>query len=371
MKPLCMIPFTRAYVYVNGLFRTCCNTQEIMAGEDDQSFQDWWRGSIMQDFRQQLASDQLPQACEKCALSERMHGSSLRMSANQQNADADLVMQSCQDSPNSWHVMFGNTCNLACWTCSENASSVIATHKTKLRMIPADFEDPNQRFLAAWPKIKHGILQSYQHHDTVSISVLGGEPTYNPVVLDFLQELVQDGVSKRTRIEITTNGTKLNDRIGALLHKNNWQYLNLFVSVDAVGDLAEAVRYGSDWSRVDHNIGHYATTVDNLEIHTMVSILNLQGLPQLRHYCQSKNLSQHLHTVSYPWWFDIRNWDGGRDWIDQSAFDHADLSGYLDLLGSHARPGTQQAAKAYVDGLAQIRTEFQRPDHAFAHLLPH
>jgi hypothetical protein len=189
------------------------------------------------------------------------------------------------------------------------------------------------------------------------------------VVLDFLQDLVSLGLSTRTRIEITTNGTKLNDKIAAMLHRDNWRYVSLFVSVDATGDLGEAIRYGSRWKDVDCNIDFYKGIVNHLEIHTMISILNLSALPDLVWYCRSKNLQHCMSPISYPWWFDIKNWDGNRDWIDTDAFRDTGLIGYLHMLGSQARPGAKTQASQYVSQLARIRTEFQRSDHAFSHIL--
>lgn len=367
MKPLCMVPFTRAFVYANGVFRPCCSTQKILVDRDHQPFADWWSGAQMQKFRQNLMQDRLPEACLKCEITESLRGASFRTNVNEQNADIDI--ESCKEYPNSWHVMFGNTCNLACWTCSENSSSVIATQKTKLQMVPHNFLDPNQQFLEVWPEIRQDIINSYAHHDSILLTVLGGEPMYNPVVIEFLQELVDKGLSKRTKIEITTNGTRLSAKIADMLHHDQWQYMSIFVSVDAVGALGEAVRYGSKWQDVSVNVDHYKKIANHMEIHTMVSILNLHGLPELARWCKDQGLNHFIMPISYPWYFDIHHWDAGHDWINRTEFQDTELSGYLNLIGSTARPGAKAAAKTYIETMAQLRPEFQRSDHAFSHIL--
>jgi sulfatase maturation enzyme AslB (radical SAM superfamily) len=363
-KPLCTVPFTRAFVLPNGKYRDCCATIPTKISQPNESFATWWNGTELSAVRRSLWSTKFPAACETCKIQEGIHNTSFRLAANKEISALDTHYT----IPDTWHVMFGNKCNLACWSCNENASSLIAHHKQQIKVLPIEFTDPNIEFAHNWPNLKDNILDSYNHHDTIRISILGGEPVYNKEVIKFLESLVAHGLSTRTTLEITTNGTILGKQLIELFWRGNWKYICVFISVDAVGKSAEWIRYGSNWTVIEENITQYKNTVEYVEIQSSLSILSLLALPQVVDFCKQHGLPHTIHTISYPEFMDIRNWNGNTD-ILQQPFVERGLGEYLSLVGSNQRAETTNQLQAYIQQFSSIRRPLNDFDPALASFL--
>jgi sulfatase maturation enzyme AslB (radical SAM superfamily) len=335
-KPFCVIPFTKAFVLSNGSYRDCCVTSPAVTSNLQDTFDSWWQGTALSNVRNEMNNAQDHPRCNACIVQEKIHKSSFRLAVNK---EVDTVDNNAY--PKGWHIMFGNICNLACWSCSERFSSTIAQHKKQINILPNDFVDPEQSFSAKWPKLKENILKSYDYHSTVNVSLLGGEPVYNKYALEFIENLVSTGRSHATRLEITTNGTILNNKLISLLNKLNWQYISILVSVDAIGTKAEWLRYGSKWEKIKENIDHYRKIANYVEIQTIVSILNINDLPTVINFCQEQNLPHNVSLLKTPEYLDITKWDGDKSMVDYS-------SPYVDMIGISRKVGTKELLKNYI-----------------------
>jgi sulfatase maturation enzyme AslB (radical SAM superfamily) len=335
-KPFCVIPFTKAFVWSDGTYKDCCTTNPAVISRVDDTFDSWWHGESLSNVRNSMQNDKDHPRCNTCTTQERIHNSSFRLAVNRETTDVTDNIY-----PRGWHVMLGNICNLACWSCSENFSSTIVQQKKQINALPENFVDPQQSFSAKWPDLKENILKSYDIHPVITICLLGGEPVYNKDALQFIEHLVDSGLSHATRLEITTNGTIINNKLIALLNKSNWHHISIFVSVDAIGPKAEWLRYGSKWNVVKQNIDYYRTIVNYLEIHTVVSILNINDLPMMENFCQEQKLPHNIGLVTNPDYLDIRNWDGDLSMVDYN-------SQYVDMIGSTKKVGTRQTLKNYI-----------------------
>lgn len=316
-------------------------------------------------MRDSLLETNLPLACKNCEIQEQMHGTSFRLAANKEMRSLNEYVT----SPDTWHILFGNKCNLACWSCSENNSSMIAFHKNQINILPENFIDPNKEFDRKWPDLKRSILDSYNHHDHIRISILGGEPIYNKDVIKFLEYLIEQKLSTRTTLEFTTNGTILGERLIKLFERSQWKYICIFVSVDAVGRVGEWIRYGSDWSTVETNIMKYRNAVNYIEIQTVLSILNLIALPGLSDFCKEHKLPHSVVTLSDPEFMDLRKWDGDTSIIDRQMFTDKKLDGYLDILGSDATIGTSSKLRSYIQQFSPVRKNLVDFDPLLARFL--
>lgn len=346
MKPFCAMPFVRAFVMADGKYRNCCAVDpEIVS--DTVDFAQWWNhDQKFLKFKEDLLQDQFPVECQNCAIQERT-GSSMRTNINQLNPTVNPIY------PKEWSIHFGNACNLACWTCNENFSSTIAVHKERAKILPLDFKRPNVLFKNQWPQLRASILESYSHHDEVTVSILGGEPAYNNTVFEFLEDLLNQGLAQRTRLEITTNGT-YHDRIfNAFRTKNTWKYLQVFVSVDAIGNRAEWIRYGSNWQEVTASVDHYIAHADYVEIHTTLSVLNIQDLPDVVAYVHAKGVKHTIIPLVQPSYMSLMSWDGPDLKLDRARFQG--LESYLDLVGESPVMGSYQTLTDYIQSFDGIR----------------
>ena len=364
-KPLCVMPYSRVFVNSNGTFRNCCSANPQIISTDE-TFTQWWTGDNLGKFRQQLTQDQLPTECQACKLTEDFGGRSFRIVIND---DSQVTTFDKPTVPDSWHIVMGNVCNLACWHCGEDYSSTIAQHKRQIKILKEDFIDPNVEFQHRWPDIKQNILNSYEFYDTVTITLLGGEPMYNKLAIDFVTELVDSGLSKRTNIEITTNGTKLGSKMLEVLHKDSWRHISVFVSVDSIGSKSEWLRYGSNWNDVLTNIKHYADTVTRLELHYTVSILNINNLSEFINFCSEHQYRYHIMPLAEPWFMDLRHWDGSVDFIDKSKITDKTSEDFVNLVGTAPINGASKELSNYIKQFDAIRTPLTYYDPMLAQVL--
>lgn len=343
--PFCAIPFVRAFVLPNGRYRNCCAVDPDIVS-DSYNFVQWWtEDQRLEAFRKELSTQSFPAACHSCEMQELV-GDSFRTNINRQHPTINAVY------PREWSIMFGNTCNLACWTCNEHWSSTVEAHKRVLNILPVDYKNPNHEFDRNWPALRENILKSYDYHDDVTISILGGEPTYNPTVIEFLNWLLANGYASRTRLEITTNGTK-NNRMMRRLDKKDWKYIYVAVSVDAIGERAEWIRYGSCWEDVNASIDYYINNANYVELHCIVSVLNIGDLPDLIDYAESKNVKLVATPLQQPDYMSLMSWDGPA--FDLDPVRYQNLQEYVALIGKTPVPGSAQRLTQYIAQFATIR----------------
>lgn len=346
MKPFCAMPFVRAFVLSDGRYRNCCAVNpEIVSHTHD--FEQWWNhDQRFIKFRQELQSNEFPAACQNCAIQEQA-GTSMRTNINHLNPVINAAY------PREWSINFGSVCNLACWTCNENYSTTIQQHKIRANLLPPTFVAPNDEFKRIWQDLQSAVEQSYTYHDDVTISILGGEPAYNPLVFEFLDFLLTQGYSKRTKLEITTNGTKNAKLLEALETKQGWKNIHVFVSVDAVGERAEWIRYGSNWNEVNASVDRYIGFADYVELHTTLSILNIQDLPDVANYARVKGINHTIIPLIDPDYMSLMSWDGPNLNLDKSRY--RGLESYFDLVGQSPQAGSYQKLMQYVNSFGDQR----------------
>lgn len=350
--PLCAVPFVECFSDPGGGFRNCCCADPQILSDSKTSFQQWWGDAKIKDFRDRMFGNQLPSDCWRCQTQEQQNQESFRLAVNKA-LDWNTLDLSW---PSRWNVIFGNTCNLACWSCSENSSSVIENQKKHLGRLPLNWISPNDRFREQWPNLRESILQSYDVHETVSITLLGGEPLFNRSVLDFLQELRNMNLSSRTRLEFHTNGTQVTDKIRNILMEKCWQYICIFISVDAVGRKAEWLRYGTIWEDIEKNTSALKSIADYTEIHCTLGVLNLRDLPALEDWCKKQDLPLKIMLISDPSFMALKNWDGPpKDLVSGLTRSSDLLHTYLDMVGEHAIAKSQTRLQEHIQAFSAVR----------------
>ena len=198
--PFCKVPFLIGFTASNDLYRDCCSKKPYLTSTPGQNFDQWWHSKDLSDFKKSLQnSNDWPDECWSCKIEEDHSGHSFRLAVNKWT-ETDYRY------PCAWNVSFGNTCNLGCWSCNEESSSVIFQHKKQAGIIDGE-NTYNSRFLDKWPELETNILKSYEYHENVTLTILGGEPLYSPTVKEFLNKLIDNNLAHRTKLELHTNGT--------------------------------------------------------------------------------------------------------------------------------------------------------------------
>jgi organic radical activating enzyme len=363
---LCAVPFVKAWVDQHGKFRNCCVADPEITSETDQNFDAWWSSNKLVEFKQSLTDSVLPPACHRCVLKESVQQESFRTAVNKSIDFANTDFS----YPSRWDIQFGNKCNLACWTCNENSSSLITAHKKKIGILPTNFKNADTEFFKNWEHTRSNILKSYKIHSIVTLTIVGGEPMFSKKFLNFLQELLDLNLATRTKLEIHTNGTFYNSRIEKLLSKQLWNYICVFVSADAIGTKANWLRYGSNWDTVDQNIKNFQKLVNYVEVHCVLSVLNINDLTSLKNYCDQNLLKLQVTTLARPSFMNLSAWPLDKDLLcDVKDLTQSGFVEYYNLIGSEPNREMPQLLKHYIQSFDKIRQPLQDFDPVLAKIL--
>ena len=251
------------------------NTTDLITHPTRKHFQEW--------FEKRKYTPTLHPACITCTKQEKSKIVSHRGSINhveKSNADFDFLRLD---------VNLSNQCNLACVFCNSKASSLIETIMTKYEQseLPEHWKtkvvkQPKSEDIAT---VVADLLKSYK---IKSLKVIGGEPflaeNWNPI------EKVLDEIDcSKLELEITTNGTIMNDEIIRRLSKTKCSTIR--ISCDGINENYEFLRWPHKWKKMEKNLdfifSHKSDVLD-VKISLLVNIFNFEYLPQIEKYFLNK-----------------------------------------------------------------------------------
>jgi len=351
-KTLCAVPLVEGFSDAAGGWRNCCCASPQIKSGKDVDFASWWNSTKLNNFRKQFGGDTLPAECSGCMVQEKAMGSSFRTAVNE---TVDL-QNTKTDWPSRWNVHFGNVCNLACWSCNENNSSTIESHKRKLSLLSKNYVSSDDIFKKNWNDIKNNMLKSFMHHEFVTLTILGGEPLFNNLVVDFLNFLVENSLSHRTRLEFHTNATKFDAKIQNILLLDKWKYICVFLSLDSIGKKAEWLRYGCSWEKIKKNIPLIKQCANYLEVQCILSVLNISDLEELEQFCIENGLPLKVFPLSTPAFMSLASWDSDKNlFLHNIDVNHKKFKTYYEMLGSQPVDGMHNKLKNYIKSFEKIR----------------
>lgn len=227
------------------------------------------------------SNNNLHPACLACNNYENKNLESPRIYVNKLNYSGYDI--------NRLDVVLGNSCNLACPFCSSYASSLIDKLSNKL-----DTNDRPQSWIPLnniidatgsqkTAEIISEILKNYKVH---TLKLIGGEPflkeNWNKIA-----EVIDKDYCRDLHLEITTNGTVLNDEIFSRFNKI--KNVQLGISIDSIGSNYEFIRWPHTWKKMESNIEYLKTTIPfynnvNVNVSNLVNIFNFEFLPEIENY---------------------------------------------------------------------------------------
>ena len=192
----------------------------------------WHQSPQVIKIRSELASGQWPASCQRCAVQEQQsRQDSLRLNAAQSYADyanQDITLE----------IRPGSVCNFACQTCWPAASSRVAQYHHQAGLVNIKLVDSTSITNFEFLQPIAGRIRS--------VVLLGGEPFYDPSCQKFL---AWAGENLTAGMTMFTNGSHV-----------DWSWVDTYpgqitmvFSIDAVGQAAEYVRFGTDWPVVYNN----------------------------------------------------------------------------------------------------------------------
>ena len=295
----CVMPFLSLAVKPDGKVKPCCRYKTWT----DNDKREWYDNSdinhnivgsnaalhskAFESVRQDMLCGKKILGCEKC-YAEETHGSfkssgtSMRQWYNRQYKDHQIGKIQLK----YLEVSFGNYCNLSCRTCDSALSTswyddeVVLSSKYDIQ--------PNKKILDIpfnWT--------SNDFKNVNEIKFVGGEPMLNPNFHKFLQTVIDSNKAKHIKLTIFTNCSWFpKNHIIDLL--KNFSVVNIWLSIDAVGDKNDYIRNKSNWNTVHHCASKWL----NLEKKQIVGVVLTPAVGIL---------NAHILDDLIKWWIDLRN----------------------------------------------------------------
>ena len=292
---ICAVPWMHLAFEPNGKVIPCCLTSvhNYFAGDlTTESIEEIWNSDNMKNLRKQMVDGKEPEICNKCFDRERVTGESGRVYQNREFASVlekipDITLEdgTCTTMDlQYWDFRFSNLCNFKCRTCGPRYSSAWVPDIKKLgwkmeleKVTNIQTVDDKDNF----EFLKNQI-------DVVKkIYFAGGEPLLMPEHWDIL-EMINEKKRFDIRVNYNTNCSTLTyGKKHVLDYWCNWEFpkLEVWPSIDEIGERAELVRAGTVWSRVEENIKEISK-FDNIILRPGITVgaLNVFRLPEIIHH---------------------------------------------------------------------------------------
>jgi organic radical activating enzyme len=180
-----------------------------------------------------------------------------------------------------------NLCNAKCRTCGPYNSSQWAQElEHSQTLIKED--------LSAYKDII--LTDSLQN-----LYYTGGEPFINGEHWEFLELLIDRGLSNNVSLQYNTNLSTLKYKDKDIIDTwKKFKSVTIVASIDAIGKKFNYLRSGLDWEMVNNNLNKLLELPSvNVSIGTTVSILNLWFIEELLDYFHGKCVI-NLTDLHYP-----------------------------------------------------------------------
>lgn len=243
-KYFCIAPWVHVCQNVGGRLKPCCRYFDPYEEQKTNDVNEYFNNGLLSSLRERISNGEYIQGCVKCYKEDEAQKSSYRNTLNNIYSDVDL------SDPKIRYLEIGtsNACNFKCVTCASNYSTSWYDDDAELNNRGFEREHTN--------KSKFVITErQYLNVDLSNINklkILGGEPFMEPRNVEILEKLDYHGLLSNLSLDLVTNASILpSDKWLPLLKKI--KEISLIISIDGIDNVAEFVRHGTIWNRVEKN----------------------------------------------------------------------------------------------------------------------
>lgn len=296
-EKFCIAPFKNLVIGTDGELLPCCDY--MIKGPDIKEF-DVWKDSTLKELQSNVIAGKIDPGCHNCIRKEdnQYYQSHRQFLNNKYKNEIDKIVSDFENGvvPQLDRVEFrvANYCNLKCRMCGEYASSSITAeyqkNKEKYNSISL-YMDVNKTY--RWWE-QPGILEKIKNllSSTNEVSLAGGEPL---IVEEFINMLGQ--LSNSFSLGITTSLYVKNKHI---LDKIKSLYqINLYVSLEGIGEHNDYVRSGSDWTVIEENINYIKSSNVLVHIQHVLQHTSIFAIPNLIKFAEQNKINISFHEVNY------------------------------------------------------------------------
>lgn len=318
-KHFCIAPFvcTRQNAY-NRISPCAFGPVEVQVSATDTQVSRWMNPEI-EKLRSKFLSGEKPSECKRCWDEEDAGAQSLRLRTldTYPTAYQDLIKtEKWKNGPVELVIKTSNVCNLACRSCAGWDSSYYwpegqfyqTTYQTtEPTKIPGKIEELNH-FMQMRPKMYHlaKLWSDTDLSNVIKINFFGGEPLLDKEHPAMLQQLVNTGRSKFVTLFYSTNGQQKGSKELVKLW-SNFKRVEIFFSIDGMGDQFEYLRWPGNWEKTKKNIDwflqlpkKYPEVEWYFQGSQCISILNIASYWHTADWLKDKLGSVYFNIVDHP-----------------------------------------------------------------------
>ena len=292
---LCTIPWMHLAFEPSGKVVPCCLTShhDVFAGDlNKQPIDQIWNSQTMKDLRLQFLANEEPKICSTCFDREKVTGESGRYYHNKEFKDIIPIIPAMTEPDGTvpdmklkyWDFRFSNLCNFKCRSCGPRYSSAWVPDYKKLGW--GKEQDKVWNIEAVNNTTNYDFLKDQVKH-VQKVYFAGGEPLLMPEHWQTLDLLVEN---KRFDVKISYNtncSTLTYGKKNALDYWRQWEpwKIEVWPSLDEIGERAELIRSGTVWSKVEENLKELIK-LDNITVRPGMTIgaWNVRRLPVIINY---------------------------------------------------------------------------------------
>ena len=296
-----------AQIDATGSVKPCClfkektKVQTRYELENLESFDKILNSKRWAEYRSQMMSRNMP-GCEACWVREEVGDDSKRIHYNTRVPIKKTRPYTLQ----TLEIALDTTCNMMCRICQPSQSSKWASATKVADTLNNLHVDKNSRYnmTTVNTSTKNHLLRVFVNSDLTNLSrirINGGEPFYSKNLLPILQKIDADAGLENVQLEFNTNGSIFpkKETLDLLLKAKK---LDLEFSIDAVGKLAEVIRYGESWENIEQTIKKWKMNFPNasFSLHSVISLLNLSQLNELRRWSDEIDIDWNWYFLLGP-----------------------------------------------------------------------
>jgi organic radical activating enzyme len=378
-KNFCVAPFVQCTTHPSTSFSPCPYLGGTVWRSETQNILAQWRSQDLEQLRQDFIDNKQSPICNRCWHEESNNKKSLRLRlfdpekltsdysfVNHDQFANNLAKQIADKTylqgPQVLTIKNGNVCNAKCRVCHPNDSSRWIEDVEKLATITG------QRYYPIGVQEKNWTDAQLEEIVQISVNLrrlelFGGEPMYNKQVYRLLQRLVDEGHAQHIILYINTNGSV--DILDRLPFIDQFQEVEIGVSIDGVGAHFDYIRHGLDYDTVINNVKKWrqhfeqAGKAYSIDAISTVNILNVYYLPELKKAVQEiLPLAPFWNLLVEPKYLFIKNMpDSVKSQVVQKLSADSEFADLIEVISQPAEAEQWSRFLTFTAGLDQIRHE--------------
>lgn len=290
----CPYPFSHVSIQTNGGLEVCCehqSTSDVKFNINSHSIDEWFNSDYRRELQDYFQRGEHHPGCNRCWRRESMNTGSLRTMVQKEYQILGVADSDFNDII-TMEAQVGNLCNLKCLMCNETQSSVILQENTQLginQLTQKDF---------TWTDVGMMHLDELVARKLKIMNFRGGEPLYNKKIKSLLSTFSQEKANSMM-LHLTTNATVWDQSWCDILRK--FKLVRMMLSVDAVTDCYEYIRFPASWKTVESNIREIIK-MPNVKpvVHCTVQNLNILHLDKLIKWCVDQQVYIEFNVLVWP-----------------------------------------------------------------------